>query len=273
MARKRFNELNLTSAFLFGAAVSNPEVLRRILEILLDEKIDSVKVSAEHTLLFSSDTRNIRLDIFAENDSHSYNVEMQEEDENNLPKRSRYHQAEMDVLSLKPGQDFNELKPNIVVFICDFDPFGEGLYQYTFENKCNENDIPLGDETKKIFFNIHGKNTGDTRTELINLLKYMKETTDECVDLLGDVNISRLHEYITELKKDREWERCYMRVEDLIKSAERKALAQGRKDMQEELLELVTKMIKSGEAEQVVRLSEDEDFFAEMRRKYLNADS
>lgn len=167
----------------------------------------------------------------------------------------------------------NELKPNIVVFICDFDPFGEGLYQYTFENKCNENDMSLGDETKKIFFNIHGKNTGDTRTELINLLKYMKETTDECVGLLGDMTISRLHGYVTELKKDREWERCYMRVEDLIKSAERKALVQGRKDMQQELLDLVTKMIKSGEAEQVVRLSEDKAFFAEMRRKYLNADS
>lgn len=273
MVRKKFSELNLTSAFLFGAAMSDPEILRLTLEVLLGEKVDNVTVSMEHTLLFSSDTRNIRLDIYADNVECSYNVEMQEEDEKNLPKRSRYHQAEMDVLSLEPGQDFNELKPNIIIFICDFDPFGDGLYQYTFENTCHENGIPLADGTKKIFFNIHGKNADETRVELINLLKYMKETTDECEGLLKDKMVSRLHEHVTRLKKDREWERCYMRVDDLIKSAERKALAQGRKDMQEELLELVTKMIKSGEADQVERLSEDEEFLAEMRRKYLDTDN
>ena len=293
MARKKFSELNLTSAFLFGAAMSDPEILRLTLEVLLGEQINSVTVSAEHTLLFNSENRNIRLDIFADSETHSYNVEMQEEDEKNLPKRSRYHQAEMDVLSLEPGQDFNELKPNIIIFICDFDPFGEGLYQYTFENRCNENDMPLDDGTKKIFFNINGKNTDDTRTELINLLKYMRETTDECERLLKDTRVSRLHEHITRLKKDREWERCYMRVEDLIKSAERKAheyglerglkqglkqgleqgLEQGRKQGNRDMLELVTKMIEAGETESVKRLSEDEEFLAEMRRKYLGTDN
>ena len=60
-------------------------------------------------------------------------MEAQNKNEGNLPKRSRYHQAEMDVSSLKPGQDFNDLKPGYVIFICTFDPFGKKLYRYTFE--------------------------------------------------------------------------------------------------------------------------------------------
>lgn len=76
---------------------------------------------------------------------------MQAEKQGNLPKRSRYHQAEMDVASIPPGSDFNELKSSYVIFICTFDPFGKGLYQYTFENICKENGMPLGDGTPKFF--------------------------------------------------------------------------------------------------------------------------
>ena len=47
-----------------------------------------------------------------------------------------FHQAEMDVTSLLPGEDFSKLRTGYVIFICTFDPFGKGLYRYTFENRC-----------------------------------------------------------------------------------------------------------------------------------------
>lgn len=87
-----------------------------------------------------------------------YSVEMQNQDEYNLPKRSRYHQAEKDLTSLKPGQDFNDLKPSVIIFICTFEPFGKGLYKYTYETRCNEKGELLGDEVKKIFLNTKGIN-------------------------------------------------------------------------------------------------------------------
>ena len=41
-----------------------------------------------------------------------------------------------------------------ILFICTFDPFGEGRYCYTFQNRCDESpELLLGDGTKKIFFN------------------------------------------------------------------------------------------------------------------------
>ena len=108
MAQKKFQDLNLSNAFLFAATLEDSETCRRILQILLNKVVTKVTVNAEHTMLYNSDYRSIRLDVFAENDEGDYNVEMQTENPGNLPKRSRYHQAEMDVASIPPGSDFND---------------------------------------------------------------------------------------------------------------------------------------------------------------------
>ena len=109
----------------------------------------------------------------------SYDVEAQNECNGNIAKRSRYYQAEMDVSSLKPGDDFSDLKPGYVIFICTFDPFDEGLYRYTFEECCLETGKPLGDETRKIFLNTKGTNDVEVPKELVHFLKYMENSSDE----------------------------------------------------------------------------------------------
>ncbi|MBQ9766423.1 MAG: hypothetical protein IJW18_09545 [Lachnospiraceae bacterium] len=63
--------------------MSDPEVMRITMEVLLGRKVNKVTVNAEHTLMFSSDSRSIRLDIYAENEEGVYNVEMQGENEGN----------------------------------------------------------------------------------------------------------------------------------------------------------------------------------------------
>ena len=60
----------------------------------------------------------------------------------------------MDVDSLKKGQSYEELKDNIIIFICLEDLFGLGLPVYTFENTCRENtSLKLEDRTLKVFYN------------------------------------------------------------------------------------------------------------------------
>lgn len=43
----------------------------------------------------------------------------------------------MDVLI--SGEAYENLPATYVIFICDFDPFGESKYCYTFANQCIEN--------------------------------------------------------------------------------------------------------------------------------------
>ena len=121
-----FKDLNLSSSFLFAAALSDPETCRIVLEIILGRKISKVNVKTEHTIMLSSDSRCVRLDVNARDEYDvNYDIESQNADEGNIVKRSRYYQAEMDVASLAPGDDFNKLPESYIIFICSFDPFGK----------------------------------------------------------------------------------------------------------------------------------------------------
>lgn len=70
MAHKKFQELNLSDAYLFAAALEDAETCRITLEVLLGKKVGSVTVHAEHTVLFSRDYRSIRLDIYAQDEEN-----------------------------------------------------------------------------------------------------------------------------------------------------------------------------------------------------------
>ncbi|MDD3367423.1 MAG: Rpn family recombination-promoting nuclease/putative transposase [Lachnospiraceae bacterium] len=138
----RFQDLSLNNSFLFAVALEDPETCKLIVQLIIGKKLREMKVRAEHSILFSSDFRSVRLDVYAEDDAEvSYNLEMQNTDEKNLAKRSRFYQAEMDVTSLKPGEDFSKLKPCYIIFICTFDPFGKGLYRYVFEPYCKDAEL------------------------------------------------------------------------------------------------------------------------------------
>lgn len=105
MATKKFEDLDLSNAFLFAAALEDPETCRLILELILGESLPNVNVHVEHSILFNSDFRSIRLDVYAEDELQvGYDLEMQNEAKEILPKRSRFYQAEIDVGALKPDR-------------------------------------------------------------------------------------------------------------------------------------------------------------------------
>ncbi len=270
----RFQDLNLSNYFLFAAVAENEETSQLLLETLLGIKISGVKVSVEHSLLYSSDFRSVRLDVYVSDTVEvHYNMEMENSERTSLPQRSRYHQAEMDVTALKPGESFAELKPVYVVFICTFDPFGRGRYRYTFTNRCEEEDFPLGDGAARVFLSTKGMNESEVPKELVNLLHYMENSTDAYVSEVDDPTVRKLHERIRELKRSREWEARYMQFEELLREREREGLEQGRAEERNRILALTAAMAAAGEAEQIARLNSDPAFLEEMLAKYRLQDA
>jgi len=271
--RKNFQKLNLSNAFLFAATVEDSVVCRLMLETILGREIKLIKVHAEHSMLFSSDFRSVRLDIYAEDEAEvKYNLEMQNKDEGNLPQRSRYHQAEMDVMSLNPGEDYQELCPSYVIFICTFDPFDQGLYQYTFANMCLETGALLNDGAIKIFLNTKGHNVEAVSRDLVDLLQYVENSTEACAVELDNPVVTAIHNRVADIKRSREWEGRYMRFEELIQSAARDAAREAAKEAaevtQKQLLDLVNRMLQNGEADQIPRLQAEPDFLQQMFAKY-----
>ena len=271
--KKQFKDLDLSNAFLFAAALEDEETCRLVLECILGTPVGKVKVKAERSVLFSSDFRCVRLDVFASSEWNvDYNLEMQNIDEKNLPQRSRYHQAEMDLSSLKPGQDFAELKHSVIVFICSFDPFGKGLYRYTFEPRCLEEDFPLGDGTRRIFLSTKGTNESDVPKVLVSFLRYVKDSTDACVERTKEWKLEKIHERIKALKQSRKLEEGYMQLEELLKREHDEGRDEGYKTGCEktaaQMLELVSRMIADGKTDLIPRLKEEKAFCQEMLKEY-----
>ena len=261
MARKRFQDLKLTDAFLFAVVMQDEEICHDTLELLLGQKVGKVHVSVEHTVLYNSDCRSIRLDVYARADgTDDYDLEMQGTDSGNLPKRSRFYQAEMDTYALEPGQDPTELLNNTIIFICTFDPFGKGKYRYVFSNRCEEiPELGLEDGTRKIFLSTEGTNPDEVPEELVRFLQYVKDGNRECIDGEQDEYLSKLHRHVTAVKRNRETERRYMTVGDLINIEKR--------ELCKRVVKLCTILCANGESELIPKL-EDEVFLEEMLEKY-----
>ena len=76
-----------------------------------------------------------------------------------LGKRSRYYHSQMVMEALTSGEDYETMPDTFVIFVCDFDPFGEHLYCYTFGNECREKkNVKLDDGSCTIFLSTRGEN-------------------------------------------------------------------------------------------------------------------
>lgn len=100
--------------------------MKLISEIMQVEARDIVYLETEKTVEAYIDSRGIRLDVLvADEKGTHYNIEMQVRDiidsrtsESAIPKRTSYYQGSIDMDMLQKGQDFDDLPPLVLVFIC-----------------------------------------------------------------------------------------------------------------------------------------------------------
>lgn len=106
--------------------------------------------------------RSAILDCVARDDKDKrYNVEIQQETEGASPKRARYHSGLLDMNTLNPGQDYEELPDSYVIFITRDDVLGEGLPIYHADRFIREIGETFGDGSHIIYVNssIQDENT------------------------------------------------------------------------------------------------------------------
>ncbi len=181
-----WEELGISNDFIFGKVMQDAELCKGLLQrIFPDMKIDHVEYPVlQKTINVDLDAKSVRLDVYVEDgEGVIYDIEMQVADTKDLPKRTRYYQAMMDLEMIDKGELYKKLKKSFVIFICPFDLFGEGRHIYTFRNFCEENKrILLGDDTAKIFLNTESE-MEDTSRELRAFLDYVagKKTEDSFV--------------------------------------------------------------------------------------------
>ena len=82
-----------------------------------------------------------------------FDVEIQQDNEGASPKRARYHNGLMDMNTLNPGQDFEELPESYVIFITRDDILGYGLPIYHIDRQIKELNEAFQDEAHIIYVN------------------------------------------------------------------------------------------------------------------------
>lgn len=246
--KKQLKELTIKDNFLFGAVMMEEEICRGFLERVLGFSIAQVEVCREKSIVYHPEYRGIRLDVYAKDEKNThYNIEMQVVKKPELGRRVRYYHGQIDMELLLSGRDYTELPDTYVIFICDFDPFGEKKYCYTFENHCQE--VPglgLGEGSRSIFLSTMGENDEEVSKELVRILRFVKADLEESQRDFEDEFICHIQETIRRIKGSRKMEERFMILEEMLRDERAEGKAEG-----------IAEGKVKGKAEAVLELLED----------------
>ena len=169
------------------------ECTEYVLQVIMNKK--GLKITDQ---VLQEDYKNLQgrsavLDCVArDDDGRQMNVEIQQENEGASPKRARYHSGLMDMNTLNPEQDFDELPESYVIFITRDDMLGYGLQIYHVNRKIEEVAEEFKDEAHIIYVNskkqddtelgrlmhdLHCKNAADMYSKILaDRVRELKET-------------------------------------------------------------------------------------------------
>lgn len=222
---KAFQNLTIRNNFMFTQVMLMGDNCKTFLEMVLGFPIDHVVVNYEKPFIHHPEFHGIRLDIYAkdENNTH-YNVEMQVVQEH-IEKRIRYYHGEMDRTLLPSGRPYTELPNTYVIFICTFDPFGENLSIYNIDRTIRQRpQKPFLDGSHSIVLNTKGTDFQDASPELISFLNFIEHDTGDQSLVTDDSFVQQLQDSMAKIKQDRDLERDYMQLEELIQYREKECL-------------------------------------------------
>lgn len=208
-----YNKIDIKDNFMFCTVMRKPGLCKEFLERVLGVSIKKIQyVDGEKSVDIAIDAKSIRLDVYLNDEKGTvYDLEMQKSDTLEIPKRSRYYSSLIDLDVLKKGQFYNELPPNIVLFICDFDlfsPWNKALY--CFENRCIDNtDLALNDGTMKAFLNIKGDLT-EVSKQMKSLLQYFD------TGLISDEFTASLNNEVISTKNNEQWRLKYVTLQNAL---------------------------------------------------------
>lgn len=231
--RKTLKELTLKDNFMFAASmIAEPDNCAGVIERATGIPVDRVEVVTEKSILYHPEYKGIRLDVYARDENHThYDIEMQVLGVKEIAKRARYYHSQIDMELLLSGKAYAELPKSIVIFICDFDPFGYKKYRYTFESTCQEEkSLCLEDGSITIFLSTQGTNEREVPEALVKLMKFVKADLEESQADFGDDFVRQLQKTIRNVKASREVEGQYMLLEELLREERREGKEEGREE-------------------------------------------
>ena len=202
-----FDSIGFTDDFMFQSVMMDEKICKAVLERIMQIKLRRISVlQKEKAAQGGPLARSVRFDVYCEDeDGNAFDVEMQNVNEGDLPLRARYYQAMMySGLPEKGIKSYRELRRGVIIFLCNFNPFGGARALYHV--KCSPiegDDIPYEDGALKIFACTEGKSEG-TPVEILRFLSYLKSKQT------GDDLTNEIDAKVKEYRSNPSWRGNYM---------------------------------------------------------------
>ena len=156
-----------------------------------------------------------------------------------------------------------------IIIIAPFDLFGQKKYMYTFKMTCQEDPtILLNDGATRIFLNTRGENDDEVSPELVELLHYIENTTQEMADTCKSTKIREMQKRICNIKSSEEVGVKYMQLWEEKIIEQDAAREEGREEGQTEILQLLQLLSRNGRAADIERLTTDIAFRQKLLKEY-----
>ena len=193
-------DLTIMSDVFMRNVFKKRECTEYVLQVIMDKK--DLKVIDQ---VLQKDYKNLQgrsaiLDCVArDSEGKQMDVEIQQDNEGASPKRARYHSGLMDMNTLNPGQDFDDLPESYVIFITRDDALGYGLPIYHVDRKIEEVSENFKDEAHIIYVNskkqedtelgrlmhdLHCKNAEDMHSKILADRVYELKETQKGVEFM-----------------------------------------------------------------------------------------
>lgn len=252
MNQSQYEDLTIQDDFMFKKVMQCKRICMRLIsEIMQVEVRDITYMETEKTIEAYIEGRGIRLDVLVADDKGThYNIEMQVRNTVGkstgkalLPKRTRYYQGSIDTDMLQKGQNFDELPPLVLIFICAFDLFDQNRYLYEFKSRCTEDyELVLDNEVTVMFLNALG-HRGNVSQLVKNFLQYVNDHVPK------DDFTNEVEDEVVRLNHDKEVRREFMVLSTRLKDERMLGIEEGRVEGKaEKAQEVAMNMLKDGVA-------------------------
>lgn len=229
------SELPLRSDFMFSQVMRSEEICIMFLEALLGIEIQRIEfLDMQKDFTDSYAYHGIRLDVYLKDEKGTiFNVEIQAEKRDDLPRRVRYYQSGIDRGELPKGADYASLSESYVVFVCDFDYFHIGKAVGERVSYLKDTDVLYEDGSHVFFLNSRytEPNASKPILEFLDLIR----TND--LEKAYETTLAReTRKRIQLVRSDKELEVSYMTLAQKMLDERRLGFAEGREEGREEAL-------------------------------------
>jgi predicted transposase/invertase (TIGR01784 family) len=234
------SELPLHSDFMFGQVMRSEGICSLFLEALLGVSIQRIEfLDRQKDFTDSYEYHGIRLDVYLKDEAGTvFNVEIQAERRDDLPKRVRYYQSGIDRGELPKGADYAELSDSYIIFVCDFDYFHIGKAVGERVSFLKGTDMAYEDGSHVFFLNSRYTEPNASKP----ILEFLDLVRTNDLEKSYETTLAReAGKRMREVRSDKELEVSYMTLAQKMLDERKIGYAEGRAEGREEGREEVLK--------------------------------